>query len=145
VRNGADRRIADALAAAGLSWGARVADVLAAVADHRGRSVQVSPLPAALSGQRYGAVLPYPDRDDVLYRPGSTEAELHNVIHLCAHLLLDHAETECTPAVLSDLAQLLPDLPTRLVADVLHTTAAAENAEAEAEAFVSALHGSLAA
>lgn len=145
ARSNLDRRIGDALATTGLTWGASVADVLAAVADHRGRLVEVSPLPAALNAQRFGALLPYPDRDDVLYRPGTPEQELHNLLHLSAHLLLDHAEAQCSPASLDDLAQLVPDLAPTLVARVLATTPAARSAEDEAEAFVTALAGSLAA
>ena len=117
-----------------------LAEVLQGVARHRGRPVELEPLPAdADAGHVFGVCLPYPDRDVILFRTGAGPAhELHSILHECGHLVLDHvadAGADQTPADPDRLAAMLPDLDPALVAAALARSSYEDVHEQEAETF----------
>lgn len=144
------QRVDDLIAAAGLDDVASLAEVLTAVSRHRGRRLELEPMPADLqAGEVFGLCLPYPDRDVVLFRTGAgPEHELHSTLHECGHLLLGHVAAAGTPAPARDsvptgdsapaggvLPRLLPDLDPELVAGALARSNYEDTQEREAELF----------
>jgi hypothetical protein len=132
------RRIEDVIASAGLSDAASLADVLTAVARHRGRTIELEPLPTeADPGHVFGLCLAYPDRDVILFRTGAgAEHELHSTLHECGHLLMGHVAAEThLPVDSSQLARLLPDLDPELIAGALARSSYECQQEREAETF----------
>lgn len=145
------RRIDEIVKSTGLTAASSITDVLTAVARHRGRAIELEPLPVGLDvGHLFGVCLPYPDRDVVLYRTGGgAEHELHNTLHECGHLLLDHVaqqgQTSSSTSGRAQLARLLPDLDLELVAAALGRSSYEDAAEQEAEAFAMRVRAILAA
>ena len=158
------QRVDELIASTGLDDVASITDVLTAVAQRRGRTVELQPLPADLApGELFGLCLPYPDRDVILFRTGAgAEHELHSTLHESGHLLLGHvAVTGQTAASQTragqtsegqadrgqagdgqdagggqgSLARLLPDLDPALIAGALARSSYEDEQERAAELF----------
>lgn len=131
------QRVEALIASAGLDDVASIADVLTAVAQRRGRPLELQALPEGLDpGEVFGLCLPYPDRDVILFRTGAgPEHELHSTLHECGHLLLGHVAVAGQPTDVGRLSRLLPDLDPELVATALARASYEDEAEREAELF----------
>ena len=77
------QRVDSLIASSGLDDAASATDVLATVAQRRGRVLELEPLPADVEpGHVFGLCLPYPDRDVIFFRTGAgSENELHTTLH----------------------------------------------------------------
>lgn len=133
-------RVQRAIGCHGLEDAGSLADVLERAARHRGRPIELEPMPAdAPAGHVFGVCLPYPDRDLILFRAGAgADHELHSILHECGHLLLDHVATGRDPGAALDanrLSALLPDLNPELLASALARAGYEDTQEQEAETF----------
>ena len=144
-RSGLHHRVGATVTRHGLDSAASLADVLTAVARHRGRPVELEPLPPEVdTGQVFGLCLPYPDRDVILFRTGAgAKHELHSTLHECGHLLLDHVAPAEQPAGSNRLAQLLPALDPELIAGALRRSSYEDAQEMEAETFAMVLRATI--
>jgi len=141
------QRVDSLIASAGLDDAASVTDVLATVAQRRGRALELEPLPADVEpGHVFGLCLPYPDRDVILFRTGAgAEHELHSTLHECGHLLFGHVAAAGEAPEGNQLAELLPDLDPELIAGALARSSYEDIQEREAELFAMKVRHVLAA
>lgn len=133
-------RVQRAIGHHGLDNAGSLTDVIERAARHRGRPIELEPMPDdAPAGHVFGVCLPYPDRDLILFRAGAgADHELHSILHECGHLLLDHVATargQHAALDASRLSALLPDLDPELVASALARSGYEDTQEREAETF----------
>lgn len=113
-----------------------VADLVAAVAARRGRSIDIGTLPGGATAQTCGVWFQLVDRDVILVEENTSAFHRdHIVLHELGHMLCDHRGGDGGDGRdrVDDLALLLPDLSPDLVRRMLGRTAYTNDEEQEAE------------
>ncbi len=112
-----------------------VPDLVAAVADRRGRPIDIGTLPGGATAQTCGVWFQLVDRDVILVEENTSAFHRdHIVLHELGHMLCDHRGGDDGRAAGVDaLARLLPDLSPDLVRRMLNRTAYTTDEEQEAE------------
>ncbi|MBW5482858.1 hypothetical protein [Streptomyces bambusae] len=121
----------------------RVEDLCTAVAEERGRPLQLLPMPAGLAADAgvCGMWVSFGTSDLVYYTAVTSRPhQTHIILHELAHILLDHREPSVPEPAM--LAQLFPDLDPAMAARLLGRggrTHATEHQEQEAELLASVM------
>ena len=108
-----------------------VPDLVTAIAERRGRPIDIGTLPGGATAQTCGVWFQLVDRDVILVEENTSSFHRdHIILHELGHMLCDHRGGD---DAIAGLIRMLPDLSPDLVRRMLNRTAYTNDEEQEAE------------